>query len=95
MRKPQIRVLKALRRVTKPLTRAEISERGEVDLAMLTEYIGSHDDAIRAKNDKAVMPSLRTLGFVKAEQHDIDGRDVVVHTITASGRKALDAIKKG
>lgn len=86
IRKPQLRVLTALAKSGRALSRAEISKRGNVDVAMLNSYIGSHDLTIRAKNDKKVMPSLLTLGHVKAERHEDIG---VVYTITASGRKAL------
>ena len=65
LRKPQVRVLQCLAKAKKPLTRAEVSEKGEVDLAMLNSYIGSSDDATRKKNDQKVMPSLLTLKLVR------------------------------
>lgn len=89
LRKPQIRVLQALGKSKQPLSRKEISDKGEVDLAMLNSYIGSHDTKIRAKNDKKVMPSLLTLGYVKAS----DGESGVVYSITAAGKKALEGAK--
>ena len=89
LRKPQVRVLQALSKSKEPMTRKEISEKGDVDLAMLNSYIGAHDLKIRAKNDKAVCPSLLSLGFVKAS----DGEGATVYTITAAGRKAIEAAK--
>src|SRR4051812_29433585 len=85
LRKPQIRVLQALAKNKEPLSRKEISTKGKVDLAMLNSYIGAHDLKIRAKNDKAVCPSLLTLGYVTAK----DKEGTVVYSITASGRKAI------
>lgn len=90
LRKPQIRVLKALYKSTRGLNRAEISEKGEVDLAMLNSYIGSHDDKVRAKNDKLVCPSLLTLGYVKHAAQEGEGRGAY-YAITANGKKAYEA----
>jgi hypothetical protein len=64
---------------------AQIAKKGEVDQAMLTEYIGSSDDKIRLKNDKKVCTSLLTLGHIKANEQD----GATTYAITASGRKAL------
>lgn len=89
LRKPQVRILKCLSKANHPLNRAEISEKGSVDLAMLNSYIGSNDEAIRAKNDKIVMPSLLTLKLVQFGPSD-DGPSAYV--ITAAGRKALAAL---
>jgi hypothetical protein len=87
--KPQVRVLQALAKSKSPLTRSEISKKGEVDQAMLKEYIGSSDDKIRSKNDKKVCVSLLTRGYVKPT--DKDG--AAVYSITVSGRKALESAK--
>jgi hypothetical protein len=65
-----VRVFQALSKSKEPLTRSEISKKGEVDQAMLTEYIGSSDDKIRLKNDKKVCKSLLTHGYVKATDKD-------------------------
>lgn len=92
LRKPQVRILAVLVK-GKPLTRAQIAEKAPVDNAMCTSYIGSLDETVRKKTDKAVMMSLLSLGFVSHKQYDKDGKDVVEYSITASGRKALDAAK--
>lgn len=87
LKKPQIRILKALSNpaVTVPMSRAQISAAGSVDVAMMVEYIGSHDDAKREANDAKHFPSLITLGFVKPEtREDVKG---VVYSVTANGRK--------
>lgn len=83
---PQIRILKALARNAKPLTRKQISEKAKVDLAWLNSYIGSNDEAIRAKNDKNIMPSLLTLGLVAFSPEE----GPTSYTITAAGRKAVE-----
>ncbi len=87
LKKPQIRILKALSdpQVTSPLSRAQISEAGSVDVAMMVEYIGSHDDSRREANDAKHFPSLITLGFVKAEV--CEGVKGIAYAITANGRK--------
>ena len=90
LRKPQIRVLAALSKSKQPLSRSEIGEKAEVDVASLTEVIGSSDAEIRKKNDKLKgWKSLLTLGFVKATKEE----GAVSYTITTTGKKALDAAK--
>lgn len=89
LRTPQVRILTCLAKAKTALTRKEISEKAPVDLAFCTEYVGSNDPERRAKNDLK-FPSLITLGHVKAEQHDVDGKDVIRYSITAKGRKALE-----
>lgn len=86
LRKPQYRILKALAKSSKPLTRGQISEKAPVDVASCVEYMGSPDATIRKANDAKHFPSLITLGLVKQEIEDRDGRDVVVYSITAKGK---------
>jgi|TARA_R110000824_G_scaffold89320_7_gene219076 hypothetical protein len=84
LRKPQTRIMLALNAAKAPMSRTAISEAAPVDVATLVEYIGSHDDARRLKNDKK-FPSLLTLGLVKAVvQEDVRG---VCYESTAKGRK--------
>lgn len=100
LRKPQIRILEALVNTKAPngeLTRVQISEAGEVDLAMLNSYIGSSDDAVRAKNDEKVCKSLITLGYVTHKAYPTEsgnGEGPVMHKITAAGKKALENLAK-
>ncbi len=86
LRKPQVRILKALAKSGKPLTRAQIAEKASCDVAGMVEWIGSADPEVRTANDKKHFPSLVSLGLVKQEQHDVDGRDVVVYAVTAKGK---------
>ncbi len=94
LRKPQIRLLEALKKAGKPLSRAQAAEKAEVDQAACVEYIGSSNPEIRKSNDAKHFPSLISLGLVKHEQHDIDGKDVVVYSITAKGKEKLEKAAK-
>lgn len=89
LRKPQVRILRAVLKNPKGLTRSQIAEKAPVDVATCVEYVGSSDPAIRKANDVKHFPSLISLGFVKAEQHDVKGKDVVIYTITEKGKEGL------
>lgn len=92
LRKPQVRILRALADNGGWMDRKTIAQKAPVDVATCVEYIGSHDDAKRKKNDEKHFPSLISLGYLTAEQHDVNGRDRIVYSVTAEGRKALQAI---
>ena len=89
LRKPQVTILEYLAKQKKARTRKEISDGADVDYAMLNSYIGAHNPDVRKANDAKNFKSLRTLGYVKVDEEDRDGRDTIVHTITAKGRKAI------
>jgi hypothetical protein len=90
LRKPQIRVLQALSKSKSALSRTEIGKKAEVDVASLTEVIGSSDAETRKKNDtRKGWKSLLTLKYVTAS--DKDG--TTTYSITAAGTKALAANK--
>lgn len=91
LRKPQIRILAALKKATKPLTRAEIAVKAPVDVAMCVEYIGSADPEVRKANDAKHWKSLITLGFVRLMNDEERGW---IHEITASGKAALEKALK-
>src|SRR5690606_7714004 len=88
LRAPQARVLQALSESNTPLNRASIAEIGDVDVAMLNSYIGSHKEDIRKKNDANVCVSLLTLGYVEFAAAE-EGQRGHHYTITSAGRKAL------
>lgn len=92
LRGPQVRILEALSKSNKPLSRAEIAKKAKTDLAGLTEQIGSSDPARRKANDKKHFPSLLTLGYLKEGQDK--ETNAVLYVITASGRKALEGSAK-
>ena len=87
LRKPQVRILAALRKANKPLTRAQIAEKAPADLAWMNSWIGSNDDSIRAENDKK-FPSLLFLKMVKFAAAEDESK--TAYEITAIGRKALE-----
>lgn len=94
LRKPQVRVLQLLAKAKTPLTRVEISQKAGVDLAALTEYVGSEDAEKRAKNDAKFM-SLVSLGYVKHKKVAMaDGTEKTAHELTAAGRKAAEKAAK-
>jgi PAB1-binding protein PBP1 len=86
LRVPQVRILQALSD-EKARTKKQIVKDSGVDLAYCTEWIGSNNPDIRAKNDAKHFPSLITLGYVRAEKMDVDGKDVFVYEITSKGKK--------
>lgn len=88
LRAPQVRILAALKKSGKAMTRNQLSEKAPVDLAMCTEYIGSTDADKRKANDAKHFPSLISLGYVKFGNGEDAGGTVV--EITKSGIKALE-----
>lgn len=91
LRNPQVLILTALAASKKgpiggQLTRAEILTK--CPGVGMSEHLGTLGDST---NQWTV--SLLEQKFVKQEQHDINGKDVVLYTITATGRKALEKAK--
>lgn len=85
IRKPQLRVLQALAiNVERPLSRNEIAEAAQIDIAPLVEYLGSSDEARRKANDAKHFPSLISLGYVKL--HLMEGQPAT-YSITSAGKK--------
>jgi hypothetical protein len=91
VRLPQVRILDALKD-GQSRSRREIQEASGVSAASCTEFIGSPDDDMRKANDERYgFKSLVTLGYVSQERTDVDGKDVMLATITKLGRQALTA----
>src|SRR5436305_366115 len=67
LRAAQVRVLAALAAAAEPMTRKQIAEAAECDLAGLTEWIGSSDPAKRKANDVRHWPSLLSRKLVAAK----------------------------
>ena len=80
----------------KPLTRKQAFEAtGLKDPSTSSTYLGRTDPDVRAADEKKWgYTSLQTLGFVKAQIDDMDGKDVITFSLTAAGRKALEDAKK-
>ena len=74
LRDPQVRVLSFLAKGDRSRTRAEIGKGAKVDVATLTEYIGSSDAETRKRNDQKMgWKSLISLGFVKEAPPEDEG----------------------
>ncbi len=88
LRKPQVAVLKALKKAGRPITRAAMKEKsGGVDISGM---VGCQDAKQRKENDKKLnVRSLLSLGYVRYTELDIDGSRETVYEITAAGKKAL------
>lgn len=91
LRNAQVRILKFLaRKEGQTFDRTEIAKEAPCDPASCVEYLGSHDEAKRLKNDEKHFPSLLTLGLVRAEIKSEDGtREKVRYKISAEGKKAV------
>jgi hypothetical protein len=89
LRTPQVRILKALAKSDAGLTRGQIATKAKIDPAM-GHYLGASDPAKVAEySEKYGFPSLLSLKYVKAEQHDVNGKDVILYFITPQGKAAL------
>jgi hypothetical protein len=86
LRKAQVRILKALLKAGRALTRKELAEKAPVDVAACVEYVGSSDPDRRAANDTKHFPSLVTLGYVRFGNPEEAGG--TCYEITAKGRAA-------
>jgi len=69
--------------------RLYICEKSSVRSSAITYYLGSTNPEKRKHNDTTRFPSLISLGFVKAEVHDIKEKDVVLFSITSKGKKEI------
>ena len=69
------------------LTRAEISAKTEISSGF-TSLLGHSDP------EKREAQSLLAKGFIKVGIHDVDGKNVAQYSLTAAGRKALEAANK-
>lgn len=92
LRKPQVRILLALLKKDQQ-TRVQLSSSAPVDQAACVEYIGSPKEEVRLANDKKHFPSLLSLKLVKQEQLDINGKDTIVYSLTAPGKKEAEKAK--
>lgn len=94
LRKPQIKVLEVLNKTGRSLTSKEIAEKGQIDRASLSGYIGALDDARRSNDDKNRFVSLLTLKFVRCAPPESDDDKATRFEITALGKKALEKATK-
>lgn len=90
LRKRQVEILAIL---SDGVTRSRAELDAHFQNGNTSDYLGRDNPERRARDDMN-FPSLVTLGHVKAEQHDVEGKDVMLFSITASGRKALAGAAK-
>lgn len=65
LRLPQKRILVAMLKAARPLTRNEIVLLADVDRHNLTRYLGSDDEEARSRSDTEYWPCLLSLGLVR------------------------------
>lgn len=89
LRIPQVRILEAVSKAADGLTRSQISTNAKVDPAM-QHYLGPVDPArVESQAVKEGFPSLLSLKYLKQSKQDVDGKDVILYTITKAGQNAL------
>jgi len=81
--KPLMAILEVLKK-GKSLTRSEISAATGIKSGF-TSYLGQTDPEKREEG------SLLARKLIKIEKHDRDGKDVLVYSITATGKKAISS----
>lgn len=86
--KVQVAILKTLKS-GKPLTRNQLAEKTPCDPAQVGVSVGYNDPDINARPVHS--GNLVNRKAVRIEQHDIDGRDTITYTITATGKKLLES----
>jgi hypothetical protein len=92
LRKPQVEILKALKGGNS-MTRPQLAAKSKVDISGFTGLIGSYDDEKRKHNDANWgYTCLITLGYVRLEIRDVEGKDTPMYSITAKGKAALAKI---
>lgn len=84
---PRLRILQAVAKAGRGLTRGEISEATGIGSGF-TSLLG-HLEADRREEG-----SLSKLGFLSPKADDVDGKQVVVWNLTAAGRKAMEKASK-
>src|SRR4051812_31127138 len=89
LREPQLRILNCLATSGKAMSRKDIAEEAQVNLADCSAWIGSVKEEVRdAMEEKYNIRSLVSWGYVTHEINDIDGKDVTCHVITKQGKLA-------
>lgn len=88
LRGPQVEILSMLAKAANGVARNLIPQK-LAKVCNLSEMLGNADGS-----SNQYTTTLQERKYVKFEQHDVDGKDTVVVSITAAGRKALAAAKK-
>lgn len=91
----QGRVLDLLAKARGPVDRPTIAEKCAISDSYVGVWVGRNDEAQREESEaKWGYCSLITMGYVKNKQVDLDGKQVWVYEITASGKKAIEKYNK-
>lgn len=87
---PQVHILKALVKAPNGLTRQQIKEKANVSLSMTSQLGPVHSEDVATDKNKG---SLLARKFALCKVEDVEGKDVALYTISASGKKALEKLK--
>lgn len=91
---PQVHILKALSRASDGLSRPEITEKTKVAMA-LTDHLGPvFTDEVAKVEERTGFRCLLGMKLVSVSMEDRGGRDTAVYSITAAGRKKVEALSK-
>lgn len=85
--KPQLRILQALAKINKRISKKELAEKSQVDPTKMGVFVGPRDNESAATSERWPFPGLVELGLVKVDQHE-DERGHYC-TITAKGKKLV------
>lgn len=88
LRAPQYRILKALSKSNRAMTKPEIAAKSEVDPTKMGEYLGPRDGETKKAQKRYPFPGLFELGMVRESLNE-EGAAVRAWVITSKGRKAL------
>lgn len=84
---PQLRILAALAKAGRPLSKEEIMSKAAIPSTWVAEYLGgtvnSVSDVVRGA--KKLVPA----GLARRVEIDVDGATEVRHEVTAAGRKLV------
>jgi hypothetical protein len=95
LRKPQLRLLETLSKLTEPISRPDLAMQSGVDAASCTTWIGSNDEKRRLANDeRKKCKSLITLGYVKVIHPKSKDDGPVKYVISPAGKSALAKAQK-
>ncbi len=91
LREPQRKILEALARADRPLTKSQLAEIAQADVSKMQRYVGSLDPILTLKKENQTgFPALVTLGYVQlTKQSRPKGVAVALVEITAKGKQAL------
>ncbi len=89
LRKPQVRILRALAAANGPMTDGDLAEAADVPRTHVTGFT-----LVAYKSKRS--PALVQLGLVRDKRMVVgdSGREARVYEITAAGRKAIDKLDK-